>query len=106
MAKRSSKNKTSILTMIIMVLAVAAIVECLWLSKSVELLKEERASNAIPELAPIPKEDFGPAVDPDKGYFVEEIDDGLYWVTEGTYHVMFLTTGEGVIVVDAPPSIG
>jgi len=30
----------------------------------------------------------------------------LYWVTEGAYTAMFLTTGEGVIVVDAPPSFG
>lgn len=45
-------------------------------------------------------------VDMQKGYFVEEVRDGLYWVTEGAYQVMFLTTGQGVIVVDAPPSIG
>jgi len=55
--------------------------------------------------APIPDSAFGPAI-PEKGYFVEELGDGLYWVTEGVYHVMFLTTGEGVIVVDAPPSMG
>ncbi len=48
---------------------------------------------------------YGPAVPQDKGYLVEEIRGGLYWVTEGAYQVMFLTTGEGVIVVDTPPSI-
>lgn len=57
-------------------------------------------------LAPVPEAAHGPAIDPDKGYLVEEIRDGLYWVTEGSYQLMFLTTGEGVIVVDAPPSIG
>jgi len=57
------------------------------------------------ELADVPEAAFGPAI-PDKGYLVEEIKDGLYWVTEGIYQVMFLTTGEGVIVVDAPPNIG
>ena len=41
-----------------------------------------------------------------KGYLVEEIKDGLFWVTEGAYQGMFLVTGQGVIVVDAPPSIG
>jgi glyoxylase-like metal-dependent hydrolase (beta-lactamase superfamily II) len=56
--------------------------------------------------APIPETAFGPAVAQDKGYLVEEIDDGLFWVTEGLYQIMFLTTGEGVIVVDAPPTIG
>ncbi len=57
------------------------------------------------KLAAIPKEAYGPAPS-EKGYVVEEIKDGLYWVTEGLYQVMFLTTGEGVIVVDAPPNIG
>ena len=59
-----------------------------------------------PQAAPIPASAWGPAVDTTKGYYVEEIRDGLYWVTEGIYQVMFLRTGEGVIVVDAPPSIG
>lgn len=43
---------------------------------------------------------------PEKGYLVEELADGLYWITEGIYQMMFLTTGEGVVVVDAPPTIG
>ena len=47
-----------------------------------------------------------PTIDPQKGYFVIEIGDGLYWLMDGTYQVMFLTTGEGVIVIDAPPSLG
>ena len=37
---------------------------------------------------------------------VREINNGLYWVTDGTYQVMFLTTGKGVIAVDAPPNLG
>ena len=56
--------------------------------------------------APLPDTANGVAIDPAKGYFVEEIKDGVYWVTEGIYQIMFVTTGEGVIVVDAPPSIG
>ena len=58
------------------------------------------------EFAAVHPSAYGPAVPQDKGYLVEEIRDGLYWATEGAYQVMFLTTGEGVIVVDAPPSIG
>ena len=49
---------------------------------------------------------YGPQPDPDKGYHSEEIADGLYWVTEGAYQAMFVVSDEGVIVVDAPPSIG
>ncbi len=48
----------------------------------------------------------GPEIDPDKGYSVIEIGDGLYWLTDGMYQVMFLTTGEGVILVDAPMGMG
>jgi glyoxylase-like metal-dependent hydrolase (beta-lactamase superfamily II) len=58
------------------------------------------------ELASVPMSAYGPAVPQDKGYLVEEVRDGVYWVTEGAYQVMFITTGEGVIVVDAPPNIG
>ena len=56
--------------------------------------------------APLPETAMGPQIDFTKGYFVEEIRDGLYWVTDGAYNTMFLTTGQGVIAVDAPPSIG
>ena len=57
-------------------------------------------------VAPIAETARGPAIDFTKGYLVEEISDGLYWVTDGAYNTIFLTTGEGVIAVDAPPSIG
>ena len=56
-------------------------------------------------LAPVPAAALGPAI-PASGYLVEEIRDGLYWVTDGLYQAMFLTTGAGVILVDAPPSLG
>ncbi len=56
--------------------------------------------------APVPQAAMGPMVDQQMGYLVEELGDGLYWLTEGVYHTMFLTTGEGVIIVDAPPRIG
>src|SRR4029079_5403071 len=56
--------------------------------------------------APLPEAAKGVPIAPDKGYYVKEIAGGLYWVTEGVYNTMFLTTGEGVIVVDAPPSFG
>lgn len=58
------------------------------------------------DFAPIPDIGRGVQVDPQKGYYVEAVSDGLYWVTDGTFMNMFLTTGEGVILVDAPPSLG
>src|ERR687894_1840476 len=53
----------------------------------------------------IPETAIGPTIPPEKGYFVEEIGDGLYWVTDGSYNTMFLVTDEGVVAVDAPPSL-
>jgi glyoxylase-like metal-dependent hydrolase (beta-lactamase superfamily II)/sugar lactone lactonase YvrE len=54
---------------------------------------------ALPETA------VGPAVG-EEGYWIEDLGDGLYVVSDGSYQAAFLTTGEGVIVVDAPPSMG
>ena len=50
--------------------------------------------------------EFPPQIDPEKGYFVIEVKDGLYWVIDEVYQAMFLTTGQGVIVVDAPKDMG
>jgi len=47
-----------------------------------------------------------PSIDPAKGYFVDEIADGIYWLIGGNYQTLFFTTGQGVIVVDAPQPIG
>ena len=57
------------------------------------------------EFGPVPADALGPAI-PAEGYLVEEIAGGLYWVTDGLYHSIFLPTGEGVILVDAPPTLG
>lgn len=55
---------------------------------------------------PIPKNSIGPAVDWNKGYYLEKISDHAYYATEGVYQFMFLVTQKGVVVFDAPPSIG
>jgi glyoxylase-like metal-dependent hydrolase (beta-lactamase superfamily II) len=68
-------------------------------------LNEAGADTGLPNFAPIPAEAFGPAVNAD-GYFVGQIDGNLYWVTDSFYNSIFLTTLEGVVVVDAPPTIG
>ena len=41
-----------------------------------------------------------------KGYICEQIRGGLYWITDGAYNTMFLVTPEGVVAVDAPPTLG
>ena len=55
--------------------------------------------------APIPGSALGPPVNAD-GYFVGQIKGDLYWVTDSFYTAMFLTTRHGVVLVDAPPTIG
>ena len=57
------------------------------------------------ECAPIPATAFGPAVN-EQGYYVGQVEGNLYWVTDGTYQSAFLTTCEGVVLFDAPPSLG
>src|SRR5580658_8805428 len=55
--------------------------------------------------APVPPAAKGPAI-PASGYLVEQIADRVYWVTDGLYQMIFVTTSEGVVAVDAPPTIG
>ncbi len=63
------------------------------------------AEGDLPSYAPVPAASFGPALNAD-GYFVGRIQDNLYWVTDGFYQSMFLAGARGVVVVDAPPTIG
>jgi glyoxylase-like metal-dependent hydrolase (beta-lactamase superfamily II) len=55
--------------------------------------------------APVPPSAKGPAI-PKSGYLVEEIADRVFWLTDGLYQMIFITTTEGVVAVDAPPTIG
>jgi glyoxylase-like metal-dependent hydrolase (beta-lactamase superfamily II) len=59
----------------------------------------------LPDYAPIPRSALGPALN-DKGYYVGRIERNLYWITDGTYQSAFLTTRDGVVLLDAPPTIG
>lgn len=45
-----------------------------------------------------------PQLDPETQLYVEEVKPDLFYVTEGIYQSAFLRTGQGVIVLDAPPS--
>jgi glyoxylase-like metal-dependent hydrolase (beta-lactamase superfamily II) len=65
------------------------------------------ASNAstLPDYAPVPDSALGPALN-EQGYYIGRVERNLYWVTDGTYQAAFLTTDEGVVLFDAPPTIG
>ncbi|NEA30598.1 MBL fold metallo-hydrolase [Streptomyces sp. SID13031] len=63
------------------------------------------ADDALPDYAPIPPSALGPALNA-QGYYVGRLERNLYWVTDGTYQAAFLTTRDGVVLFDAPPTIG
>jgi glyoxylase-like metal-dependent hydrolase (beta-lactamase superfamily II) len=62
-------------------------------------------TETLPEYAPIPRSALGPALN-DQGYHVGRVERNLYWVTDGIYQSAFLTTDDGVVLFDAPPTIG
>ena len=59
----------------------------------------------LPDYLPIPDSAFGPALG-EQGYFVGRVERNLFWVTDGTYQSAFLATPDGVVLFDAPPTIG
>lgn len=61
--------------------------------------------DGLPDFAPVPTGSLGPTLNAD-GYFVGRISGHLYWVTDFYYQAMFLATREGVVLVDAPPTLG
>ena len=63
------------------------------------------SADTLPDYAPIPPSALGPAVNA-QGYYVARVKRNLYWVTDGTYQSAFLTTRDGVVLFDAPPTIG
>jgi hypothetical protein len=60
---------------------------------------------ALPDYAPIPRSALGPALN-EQGYYVGRVERNLYWVSDGVYQSAFLTTPDGVVLFDAPPTIG
>jgi glyoxylase-like metal-dependent hydrolase (beta-lactamase superfamily II) len=59
----------------------------------------------LPEYAPVPPSALGPALN-EQGYHVGRVERNLFWVTDGVYNSAFLATRDGVVLFDAPPSIG
>jgi glyoxylase-like metal-dependent hydrolase (beta-lactamase superfamily II) len=63
------------------------------------------SAEGLPDYAPIPRPAIGPALN-EQGYYVGRVEQNLYWITDGTYQSAFLTTSDGVVLLDAPPTIG
>src|SRR6476620_2203787 len=52
----------------------------------------------------VPASAKGPAIDPAKGYRLQDLGGGLYMITDNAYQSMLLLYDKGVVVIDAPPA--
>ena len=69
-------------------------------------VQQQSTDNTNTTTTQIPETAKGPAIPSEKGYLVQEIGDQLYSVSDGSYNTMFMVTDEGVIAIDAPPTLG
>jgi glyoxylase-like metal-dependent hydrolase (beta-lactamase superfamily II) len=100
MSPNSAPNRRSFLARSAAIAAVPAVA-----TLAGGALAEPASADTLPDYAPIPPSALGPAVNA-QGYFVGRVEKNLYWVTDGAYQAAFLTTRDGVVLFDAPPSIG
>jgi glyoxylase-like metal-dependent hydrolase (beta-lactamase superfamily II) len=59
----------------------------------------------LPDYVPVPESALGPALN-ENGYYVGRVERNLFWVTDSVYQSAFLATSEGIVLFDAPPTIG
>lgn len=57
------------------------------------------------KFAPLPAAVDAPTIGA-SGWYLEHFGSGTYMVTDGLYQAMFLVSTQGVILVDAPPTLG
>jgi glyoxylase-like metal-dependent hydrolase (beta-lactamase superfamily II) len=57
----------------------------------------------IEKYLPISESAKGAAINPAKGYRVQELGKGLYMITDNAYQSLFMVYETGVVVIDAPP---
>ena len=62
-------------------------------------------TSVLRDYAPVPRSAMGPTLN-EQGYYVGRVERNLYWITDGSYQCAFLTTSDGVVLLDAPPTIG
>jgi glyoxylase-like metal-dependent hydrolase (beta-lactamase superfamily II) len=72
-----------------------------------EVLADFRPTTAdeLGACTPIRATASGPTIG-QRGYYVGRVEGNLYRVTDGAYQSAFLTTCDGVVLFDAPPTIG
>jgi glyoxylase-like metal-dependent hydrolase (beta-lactamase superfamily II) len=90
----------------------AALIFCVGLGARAADVQSSRANSAsvasqpLPNYVPLLPQVMAraPVIDPQKGFFVQELKPNVYMITEGAYESVFVTTGKGVVLLDAPPS--
>lgn len=92
------KHLTRILVAIIVILAI-------WIAILVSPINDFLSLTGLYHL-PIPEDAKAQPVAPEKGYYLEEIAEGVYFITGWSHNTMFVVAEESVIALDAPPSIG
>jgi len=80
------------------------------LASTLLLLSAAQAGDTLPlpDYKPVPlaiKARILP-VDANKGYLVKQLKSNVYLIADGAYQSLFVSTGKGVILLDAPPSFG
>src|SRR5580658_8115909 len=65
-----------------------------------------QTADTLPDYAPLLPQvkAKAPVIDPAKGYILQKLKPDVYMITEGAYESVFITTGKGVVLFDAPPS--
>ena len=53
----------------------------------------------------VPPSAQGAAIDPAKGYRLQDMGSGLYMITDNAIQSMFLVYDRGVVVIDAPQNL-
>ncbi len=101
----SGKSRRSFLTSSAALVGASSIAAVLPDALGSSALADAVSAADLPDYAPVPPSALGPTLN-DHGYFVGRIKRNLYWVTDGTYQSAFLTTRDGVVLFDAPPTIG
>jgi glyoxylase-like metal-dependent hydrolase (beta-lactamase superfamily II) len=73
---------------------------------AVLLLAPALRSETLPDYVPLlpAVKQKATQIDPQQGYAVRLLKPEVYMITEGAYESMFVTTGKGVVLFDAPPS--
>ncbi len=83
-------------------LASVALMTTAALTCSVQAQELDKLPNYVPVLPAVKARAL--AVDPAKGFLVKEVKPNVFVVTDGIYQSVFVTTGKGVVLFDAPPS--